>query len=121
MQTSPILFAETHFSLDPNGIPAVLGTPTLASNCSGSDRKHARRRRDHGATPTEQSKVTHSAGCLTCSTVPLKNLPPFEVYATNFKSNDFPTNTIQILYETNHTNYFEGLTSSFDSFFVMPR
>ena len=106
------------FPLLQNGIPAVPRTSTLAPNCSRSNRKHTRRRRDHGATPVEQSKVFLSVSCVTTSTVLLNNLPAFEVYATNFKSSDFPTNQIQLLYETSHTNYYEGLTSSFDTFFV---
>lgn len=108
------------FPLFQNGVCAVPRNSTLPPNCSRSHRKHARGRRDHGAAPVEQSKVFLSVGSIIRSTMPLNNLPAFEVYATNFKSLDFPTNQIQLLYETNHTNYYEGITSSFDTFFVIP-
>jgi len=48
----------------------------------------------------------------------LQDLPEFEVYATGFKSNENSSNLINILYQTNQTNYNEGITSVYDTFFV---
>ena len=48
----------------------------------------------------------------------LQDLPEFEVYATGFKSNENSSNLINILYQTNQTNYNEGITSVYDTLFV---
>ena len=49
----------------------------------------------------------------------LKDLPEFEVYSIHFNSTDYPTNLINIQYITNQTNCNEGITTPYDSFFVL--
>lgn len=49
----------------------------------------------------------------------LQDLPEFEVYATGFKSSENSSNLINVLYQTNQTNYNEGITSAYDTFFVV--
>ena len=49
----------------------------------------------------------------------LKDLPEFEIYSAHFCSTDYPTNLINIQYITNQTNCNEGITTPYDSFFVL--
>ena len=48
----------------------------------------------------------------------LRDIPDFEIYATHFKSIDYSTNVINVLYETIQSNYNQPLLSPFGSFFV---
>lgn len=49
----------------------------------------------------------------------LRDIPDFEIYATHFKSIDYSTNAIHVLYETKQSNYNLDLVSPFGSFFVV--
>ena len=50
--------------------------------------------------------------------VKLQDIPEFEIYSTRFKSIDYQSNTVNILYITQQTNFGEGVISPFEPFFV---
>ena len=51
----------------------------------------------------------------------LQDIPEFEIYSTRFKSSDYQSNTVDILYTTQQTNFGEGILSPFEPFFVQIR
>ena len=101
-----------------NGIHLLFGITTLFESGCGSNRKYTRRRRFFCSTSISRERVIFLFLCYSIRSVMFRDIPDFEIYATHFKSVDYSTNVINVLYETTQSNYDQPLVSPFRSFFV---
>lgn len=122
MQKIILFFGKTVFwrflSRKENGIHLLIGTTTLFKSGCDSTRKYTRRRCFFGSTPISEKRVIFLFLFHWSRSVMLRDIPDFEIYATHFKSVDYSTNVINVLYETIQSNYNQSLLSPFGSFFV---